>query len=246
AGTIAGAAYGTAEGLESTQMNGGIGAAGCRTSSGELWFPSVKGAVRIDPTRTRLSRPSPVLIDAITADEEPVPLSGEIRIPPGHGKLEIHYTASSLLSPERTRFQYVLENFDDKWSTGSSDRVAHYPNLPHGRYRFRVVATDSLAPRQVSEASLSFVWEPHLYETRWFYGLCAALAATCGWIGLRIYAQQTKARYDLLLSERTRLAREMHDTVIQGCVGVSTLLEAASGFHPTATDRMKELLDHAR
>jgi signal transduction histidine kinase len=246
AGTIAGVAYGTAEGLESTQMNGGVGSAGCRTSSGELWFPSVKGAVRIDPNLSRISRPSPVLIDAITADDRPIQLSGEIRIRPGHGKLEIHYTAASLLSPERTRFQYVLEGFDENWTAGSSDRVAHYTNLPHGPYRFRVVATDSVAPRQGSETSVSFVWDPHLYETPWFYGLCAALAAACGGIALRVYARQTKARYAVLLSERTRLAREMHDTVIQGCVGVSTLLEAASGFHPNGLGRMKELLDQAR
>ena len=63
---------------------------------------------------------------------------------------------------------------------------------------------------------------------------------------MRIYARQTQARYAVLLAERTRLAREMHDTVIQGCVGVSTLLEAASGFQETNTDRMKTLLDHAR
>lgn len=246
AGTIGGVAYGTAEGMESTQMNGGLGSAGSKTAAGELWFPSVKGAVRIDPSQIRLSRPSPVLIDAMTADGEPIPLSGEIHIRPGHGKLEIHFTACSLLSPERTRFQYLLEGFEDKWNADSGDRVAHYTNLPHGQYRFRVIATDSVAPREGSEASVSFVWNPHLYETGWFYGLCAAFAATCGWLALRFYARQTKARYALLLSERTRLAREMHDTVIQGCVGVSTLLEAASGFHQTSSGKMKELLDEAR
>src|SRR5205085_8574689 len=80
----------------------------------------------------------------------------------------------------------------------------------------------------------------------WFYGLCAALTGMCGWAALRIYARQTKTRYALLLAERTRLAREMHDTILQGCVGVSTLLEAASGFQQIDTGRMMELLDHAR
>ncbi|HTS24799.1 MAG TPA: two-component regulator propeller domain-containing protein [Bryobacteraceae bacterium] len=246
AGIIAGVAYGTAEGLESTQMNGGFGSAGCLTSSGEIWFPSVKGAVRIDPSLSRKTLPAPVLIDAMTADDQPVPLDGEIRIRPGHGKLEIHYTACSLLSPERTRFQYRLERFDETWSQGSPDRVAHYTNLPPGRYRFRVVATDSAEPRGQSETSVSFVWSPHFYQTPWFYGLCATLAGACVWIGLRIYARQTRARYAVLLSERTRLAREMHDTVIQGCVGVSTLLEAAAGFPANGAGRMKELLDQAR
>jgi signal transduction histidine kinase len=245
-GPIAGILVGTAEGMESTQMNGGVGAAGCRSAAGDLWFPSVKGVVRIDPARVRMTAPSPALIETITADDRPIPLSADIRIQPGHGKLEIHYTACSLLSPERTRFQYALEGFDEAWTTASGDRVAHYTNLPQGRYRFRVKATDSVAPNQGSEASVSFVWEPHLYQTGWFYGLCAALAAACGWAALRIYARQTKARYAVLLSERTRLAREMHDTVIQGCVGVSTLLEAASGFGQSNPGQMREFLDQAR
>jgi len=118
--------------------------------------------------------------------------------------------------------------------------------LPPGRYKFRVIATDSAMPRQASEASTMFVLEPHAYQTNWFYGLCAALLAACVWLAMRFYARQTRARYALLLAERTRLAREMHDTVIQGCVGVSTLLEAASGFSPTNMGRVKELLDQAR
>jgi signal transduction histidine kinase len=109
-----------------------------------------------------------------------------------------------------------------------------------------VISTDSAIPRNASEASVEFLLEPHFYQTRWFYALCAALAALGGWLAFQIYARHTKARYALLLAERTRLAREMHDTIIQGCVGVSTLLEAASGFERIDTGRMNQLLDHAR
>ena len=105
---------------------------------------------------------------------------------------------------------------------------------------------DSAAPGDTSQAAVSFLWQPHFYQSGWFYAACFALIALCGWAAMRIYARQTQARYAVLLAERTRLAREMHDTVIQGCVGVSTLLEAASGFQETNTDRMKTLLDHAR
>jgi ligand-binding sensor domain-containing protein/signal transduction histidine kinase len=245
-GPLAVLPYGTADGLESTQMNGGYGFPGCRTATGDLWFPSVKGAVRIDPGRTRVTHPSPVLIESITVDEKPLPVSAGLVIPPGHGKLQIDFTASSLLSPERVKFRYKLEGFDADWSAPARDRSAHYTNLPPGQYRFRVTATDSVAPLEASEASLPFVWRPQFYRTAWFYGLCAAAAALVAWAALRLYVRQTKARYALLFAERTRLAREMHDTVIQGCAGISTLLEAASSLQHIAADRTRQLLEQAR
>jgi ligand-binding sensor domain-containing protein/signal transduction histidine kinase len=245
-GLLAVLPYGTADGLESTQMNGGLGLPGCRSTAGDLWFPSVKGAVRIDPRRTRVTHPSPVLIESLTADEKALPVSDDLAIPPGHGKLQIDFTASSLLSPERIKFRYRLEGFDQDWSMPSRDRSARYTNLPARKYRFRVTAIDSVAPEDVSEASLSFVWMPAFYRTAWFYCLCASLAALLVYACLRLYAQQTKARYALRFAERTRLAREMHDTVIQGCAGVSTLLEAASSLQQVAADRTRQLLEQAR
>jgi len=238
--------YGTSDGLDSAQMNGGLGDSAARTSSGELWFPSVKGLVRINPSEARLTQPSSVLIENISADDKAVALTKDATIPPGHGKLKIEYTASSLISPERVSFEYKLEGFDDAWTPASNQRIAYYTNLPPGRYKFRVVARDSASSQGVSEASFPFIWEPHFYETYWFYALCAALVALCAWAVFRFYVQQAKARYALLLAERTRLAREMHDTVIQGCVGVSTLLEAASGFQEEDAERALGLVDQAR
>jgi signal transduction histidine kinase len=139
-----------------------------------------------------------------------------------------------------------LEGIEDNWTAASGRRAAYYTNLPPGEYVFHVIAKDSATPLQSSEAMIPVILEPHFYQTAWLYGLCAALAGLCGWAALRVYARQTKARYALLLAERTRLAREMHDTVIQGCVGVSTLLEAASGFQQTNVERTRELVDQAR
>src|SRR5262249_51249953 len=90
------------------------------------------------------------------------------------------------------------------------------------------------------------VWQPHFYRTAWFYAACATALALLAWAGMRLYARQTRARYALLFAERARLAREMHDTVIQGCVGVSTLLEAASSLQSIAADRTSQLLERAR
>ena len=250
AGPVAVLPFGMDDGLLSSQMSGGVQPAGCITDSGDLWFPSVEGAVHIDPGQLHKAPAAPLLIESVIADGQSVPLSGEHSLPPGRGRVEIDFTSPDLLSPERVTFRYRLEGFDDAWTSSSRSRAAYYTNLPHGRYRFQVVARDGASPDRVSEASFVFTLRPHFYETKWFYAALALLTGLTVWSVLRLYARQTKARYALVLAERTRLAREMHDTVIQGCVGVSTLLEAARSMPPAVSEKTggaktRELLDRA-
>jgi ligand-binding sensor domain-containing protein/signal transduction histidine kinase len=249
AGPIAVIPYGTDSGMLSSQMNGGMQSAGCQTRDGAFWFPSVKGAVRIDPLQLRVGPVVPVLVESLIADDKPLPISNEIVIPAGRGKLEIDYTSPDLLSPDRVTFRYRLEGFDEAWTPSPKGRAAYYTNLPPGRYRFHVVARDGARPDRTSEAILPIVWKPFFYRTLWFYAALAALTALIIFAVFRFYARQTKARYALVLAERTRLAREMHDTVIQGCVGVSTLLEAARSMPPSPPDssesRIRPLLERA-
>jgi signal transduction histidine kinase/ligand-binding sensor domain-containing protein len=238
--------YGAADGMESSHMNGGTQPAGCVTAAGELWFPSIRGVVRIDPSQLQPSLPTPVLIEKIVAGGRVLPLSPKVSIPPGRGSLEIDFTACFLLAPQRLSFRYKLEGFDDDWNPAAKSRTAHYTNLRPGWYRFRVMAGDAGAPAQTSEASMVLVWSPAFYQTNWFYGLCLAAAILLVWAALRIYTHEAKARYAVLLNERLRVAREMHDTVIQGCVGVSALLEAASRFQRTDREEANRLLDQAK
>jgi ligand-binding sensor domain-containing protein/signal transduction histidine kinase len=233
--------YGVAEGLESTEMNGGIQPAGIRTASGDIWFASVKGAVRIKPGLPRAERHSRILIEELRADDEVMPLTGEISVPAGRRKIEIAFTACDLLAANQAHFRYKLENFDSGWTHESQSRTAVYTNLPPGSYRFRVAALHANVP----EASLTIRMHPHFFQTGWFLALCALGAAVSGWATFRFYARQTRARFAVLLAERTRLAREMHDTVIQGCVGVSALLEAAATSQ-SANNKVPDLVDMAR
>jgi len=237
--------YGTADGMATSQMNGGFHPAGARTSAGDLWFPSVKGAVWINPSRIPVRHTAQVLIEKIVADDQAIPLSSEITIPPGHGRLAIDFTLCELVNPQRIGFRYKLENFDDQWTTALRGRSAYYTNLPPGHYRFHVVASDA-ASSSVSEAFVSLNLRPAFYQTGWSYALLVLAAGIAASGGLALYARQTRARYALLLTERTRLAREMHDTVIQGCVGVSTLLEAAARFKDLDAVEAETLLDQAR
>jgi len=238
--------YGTAEGMATSQMSGGLQSAGCRRSSGELWFPSVRGAVRLAPARLPAHRSDPVMIESVSTSVAPLPISGEVAIPAGRDRLQIDFTACNLVAPQQVRFRYKLESFDDSWIPASRQRSAFYSNLPPGRYLFRVIAEDADAGGAPSEASIVIYKKPGFFQTAWFYSLFIMFLACAAWLALWIYTRQTKSRFALLLSERTRLAREMHDTVIQGCVGVSALLEAAARFQRTNLSEAADLLTQAR
>jgi len=236
--------YGTGDGLESTQMNGGVQPAGSVAADGELWFAGVKGAVHFRPGQSRVSHHSPVRLESVLVDRKSEPATAEVVIGPGRHRVEIEFTACSLRAPERVTFRYKLDRFDGRWIAASGPRVAYYDNLPPGRYRFEVMARDGLLEGGVSEAAFSLVVRPYFYQTAWFYVLAFAAAGACAGGVLLFQVRQARQRYHLRLAERTRIAREMHDTVVQGCVGVSTLIEAAVGS--SDMDQMLECLDNAR
>ncbi len=238
--------YGAAEGLSTNQMNGGVQPAGAMLATGEVWFPSTKGAVRIEPGGPDHGSAPPVLIEQALADDRVAPFSKTLRLEPGRGKLEIHYTAIRLRSPDRIRFKFRMESFDQDWTDAGQRRVAYYTNLPAGNYLFRVMAYEIDNPRNATEQTLSIEWRPHFYETAWFLALCALLCVGVALLWYRLHVRNLRQRFDAVLDERNRLAREMHDTLIQGCAGVSALLEAASSAREVSPSISDELLDRAR
>lgn len=238
--------YGASDGLGATHMYGGVQPAGCITSTGEIWFPGSEGPVRIGADPEVPSGSPPIVINRVVADGRDVPVAGQVSLPPGDGKLEFHYGAIRLRSPERVRFKYRLEGFDEDWTEATSRRVASYTNVPPGRYRFRVVAFEMDQPRTASEASLAIRWRAHFYRAPWFYALCLLSLAAAVWVAHKMRMRQAHARFAAVLEERGRLAREMHDTLIQGCTGISVLLEAALSLRNSAPDTKARLLENAR
>lgn len=236
--------YGLSDGVEATQIYGGVAPAGCLAANGEIWFPSNRGPVRITPTETRSESLPKVTIEEAILDGRVTPVSGRIVAPPGEGKLQIVYSAIRLRSQERIRFRYMLENYDPTWTEAQRRREAFY-NLPPGKYRFRVQAFEMNMPESATEASVEIEWRPHFYRTAWFLALAAALVVTAGLAAYRIRLRQVHSRFRAVLEERNRVAREMHDTVIQGCASVSALLEAVSAGSGESGLK-NELLDCAR
>lgn len=238
--------YGVSDGLETIQMCGGEKPAGVLTRQGEVWFPSSRGPVRVSVGSPMSSKATPVVIDEVIADGLQIPATSTIALGPDNAKLEIHYGVVLLRSQERIRFRYMLSGFDKGWSDASPSRVAYYTNVPPGRYQFRVAAFEMSNPEQVASASLEIVQRPHFYRTSWFLACIVALMGACVWGIYQFRLRQMRGRFRAVLSERNRLAREMHDTLIQGCASVSALLEAHSSMAQTPSDAGNELLDCAR
>ena len=238
--------YGISDGLETTQMYGAEKPGGVVTSQGEVWFASNKGPVRVSLNPTPPKGPSPVVIDSVLADGLRVPDLRRISLNPDNAKIEVHYNVIQLRSQERVRFRYKLEGFDKNWTDASASPVAYYTNLPSGRYQFRVVAFEMSDPLQIAEAAVEIVQRPHFYRTAWFLGCCVLLLAAGVWGGYRFQMRQVHSRFQAVLNERNRLAREMHDTLIQGCAGVSALLEAHSSLDDSEPSAKEDLLSCVR
>lgn len=238
--------YGISDGLETTQLYGAEKPGGVVTSQGEIWFASNKGPVRISLNQNHSFPPAPTIIEEVVADGVDVPDLRQISLGPDNTKLEIHYSVIQLRSQERLRFRYRLEGFDRGWTDASSRRIAYYTNLPPGDYHFRVAAFEMNNPQQISEASVEIVQRPHFYRTAWFLGICLLGVGALVWGGYQFRVRQLNARFQAVLDERGRLAREMHDTLIQGCAGVSALLEANSSLDPSQISAKEHLLEYAR
>lgn len=238
--------YEVADEVETTQIYGGRQPSGCLGTQGDVWFPSNKGPIHILRNVVSPSPLPPVVINEVLVDGRSATGNGTLVMAPRSSRLEVSYAPILLHSQNGVRFRYKLERFDENWTDASSRRVASYTNLPAGRYTFRVAAFEVNNPQAVSEASLDIVQKPQFYQTIWFVGCCVVLVLAAIVAIYRFRLWQIKMRFEAVLDERSRLAREMHDTVIQGCASVSALLEALSSLS-RPDDRLKQdLLEHAR
>jgi ligand-binding sensor domain-containing protein/two-component sensor histidine kinase len=233
-------------GQESAQINGGVQPSGCVASNGEIWFPSVKGAIHFKSQRPPIRRHAPVQLEGVRIDDKLVEPGEQVEVEAGRRRVRIEFTSCSLRAPEGVTFRYKLDGYDPAWILANGPRSAEYDNLPPGTYRFHVAARDESPGDHSSQAALTLVIKPRFYQTDWFYTL-AALGAGLVIGGVFLFRERrAKQTYNLRLEERTRIAREMHDTLVQGCVGVSTLIEAAVGSARSDQTQMLDYLDNAR
>jgi signal transduction histidine kinase/ligand-binding sensor domain-containing protein len=212
--------YGIADGLKSTQ-----GVKRHRSvvtdTHGRIWLSTFRGISVVNPSRLASGgAPAVTRIEGLSADGNPIRMDGSIRIPAGHRRITITYAGLSLSVPERIRFRYRLEEFDSRWSGVVAAREAVYTNLGPGTYTFQVVASSSEGLWNSSESTLRFHIEPAYWQTWWFRS-AAVLMCTAGVFGFYRYrlhgvTVRMNQRFEERLAERTRVAQELHDTLLQG------------------------------
>jgi ligand-binding sensor domain-containing protein/signal transduction histidine kinase len=221
--------FGTADGLRSREMATNSHPSAWRSRDGHLWFATPKGLVEVDPAHFPVNElPPPVVLERFAVDDVNQPLRGAspwLKIPAGHVHFEFDYAGLSFIAPQKARYRYILEGFDHGWTEAGARRTAYYTNIPPGRYTFRVQAANNDGLWNTTGAALSFELRPLFYQTVWFYALLLAAMAGGVVLLLRLRLRRAEHEFGAVLGERSRIAREIHDTLAQGYVGISAQLE---------------------
>lgn len=241
--SVSAASFDTADGLAGT--TGWVGQPSvARTADGRLWFLTVTGLSAIDPAALQdVPPPSPVRVDVVSLDDARVPASDGLRVGAGVSRLQIEFTLPTLSPAEQTRFRYRLDGFDSAWIDSRRLRTAIYTNLPPRDYRFRVQVQNALGVWRAQEAQWVFAVEPAFYQTWWFFALGGIAATTAVWGAWRFRVTRVRQQLAIVHSERARLSRELHDTLLQSLVGVALQCDALANApdHDSASTGLTQL-----
>jgi signal transduction histidine kinase/ligand-binding sensor domain-containing protein len=249
---IQAAVFDSSDGVRSYPGTTGYNPGVAKTADGRLWFLPRDGVSVIDPRHLSVNklRP-PVHVEQIIADRKTHEASSNLRLPPLVRDLEIDYTALSLVAPEKNRFRVKLEGRDPDWQDAGNRRQAFYNDLPPRNYRFRVMASNNSGVWNEAGAAFDFSIAPAYYQTAWFRASIAAaiLALLWGLYRYRLHqiAREFTVRMEERVGERTRLARDLHDTLLQGFQGLMLRLQAVDDLLPPgeAKEELEQTLDRA-
>jgi len=259
------AVFDTSDGLRVRANAGGFSPHVTKSPDGRLWFFPLDGLSSIDPARLASdSSPPPVHFEQLRADRQIHSFRSDpshrsdpndrLILPPLVRDLEIEYTALSIAAPEKLRFRYLLEGHDRDWIDAGMRRQAFYNDLAPRNYRFRVMASNNGGVWNDTGASFDFSIAPAYYQTTWFVSLIVAavlaVLAALYQARLRYLKHQFDIRLEARVGERTRIARDFHDTLLQSFQGVLLKFSAVKYVmrsRPDEAEKMLErLLDQAR
>ena len=247
--------FDSTDGVRSLAISGHYNPQVAKSQDGKLWFLPWDGVSVIDPRHLPFNKlPPPVHIEQITADHKTYDATSPMRLPPLVRDLRIDYTALSLVAPEKILFRYKLENWDRDWQDVGNRRQAFYTNLSPGNYKFRVMACNNSGVWNEAGAFLDFSVAPVYYQTTWFRSLCAVaflgLAVALYRLRVRQLAGQFNLRLEERVNERTRIARDLHDTLLQSFQGLMLKFRALTFLLPDrpaeAGKMLEEVIEQAR
>jgi len=236
------------DGVRSHTTTTGYSPSVAKSLDGKLWFLPWDGVSVIDPRHLPSNRlPPPLHIEQIAADRKTYAsdVKGPLRLPQRVRDLEIDYTALSLVAPEKIRFRVKLEGRDPDWQDVGNRRQAFYNDLAPRNYRFRVMASNNSDVWNEAGDSFDFSIDPAYYQTRWFQASCVAAFLVLLWALYRVRLHQTAQQFNARLEERTRIARELHDTLLQSFHGLMFRFQAARNMLPRCPDEAMQALDGA-
>jgi hypothetical protein len=261
--TIRVTVFDSSDGVRSHPNTSGWSPRVAKTADGKIWFLPFDGVSVIDPHHLAFNKlPPPVHVEKIVADDKTYdePRNG-VRLATGVRYLTIDYTALSLVAPEKVHFRYKLEGQDKDWREVVNDREVQYSNLAPKRYRFRVLASNNSGVWNEEGAAVEFVIPPAWYQTNWFRAACVAAFLALLWAAYQLRVRQLAYQFNMRLeervAERTRVARDLHDTLLQSFqallplfqVGIKKLPESAVDSRKTlqlALDRASEAIGEGR
>jgi signal transduction histidine kinase len=222
--------YGLADGLPNDEVVAGEPSAGALTSHGEIWFPTRGGVAVVDAEHLPANHVAPpVVVQRFSVDDLSEGVgTAPIKIPFGHARFTVEYAGLSFTAPSEVRYRFRLEGFDKGWTDAGNRRSATYTNLAPRSYIFRVQARNKDGVWNLQGAELHFRIIPPIYRRWWFLllSLLVLLALLAGMYLLRL--RRLQREFDAVLAERSRMAREIHDTLTQDFVGASLQLDLIS------------------
>ena len=220
------------------------------STDGRLWFQVAEGVQVVDPHHLSINKlPPPLHIEQIVADHKvlwqnlPDAAVSKLRLPARTRDVTINYAALSLVAPEKVHFKYKLEGQDQDWREVVNHREAQYSNLPPRQYRFRVIACNNSGVWNEAGDSLEFSIDPAYYQANWFRTLCAAVFLALLWLAYQFRVRQLQETFNVAsearLNERMRIARELHDNLLQTVQGLMLSLQAVSEVMPPGAAKNK-------
>jgi signal transduction histidine kinase/ligand-binding sensor domain-containing protein len=224
-----------------------------RTPDGVLWFSNATNLQRIDPdSAARPGNPPPVHLEQFTANGKGYNIDEPIKLPPLTGDIQIDYSGLSFVAPDKMQFRYMLDGFDRGWTEAGPRRQAIYTTLPPGNYRFHVIACNNNGVWNDVGASLSFELAPAFYQTVWFTLACGIVTLALLWfilqVRIRQVARKVRLRQSIQYTERLRIARQLHDSLLQSVHGLMLRFASAAQAVPSELPvrrTLEELLDRS-
>ena len=243
-------AFGATDGTQVVPILKGLRPAVSKAPDGKIWFVNGEKVSFIDPSRIHANMLTPpVHVEQITVDGKTYDVRQDLRLPPHVGNLAIDYTAISLAAPEKVRFHIMLEGQDRTWRELANQRHVEYTNLPPRKYRFRVIASNGSGVWNEQGDTIEFSISPAYYQTNWFRALCFLFFVALLWAAYQVRVRRLQHEFEMTLdarvAERTRIARELHDTLLQGAHGLLLRFETISQLLPDRAKEAKQLVDSA-